>query len=472
MAQTFAGLAAVLVNDRTERQIYNLMQNDIAAWNKMPSKKRSFPGDVTIIGARVTRNGSVKSTLTSTEPTAGQQGFIRYTVQVGRMIGRAEFDEFTQLSADSEAGSLAVEPMDEIDNLINDFNRKMTKFVFQGGGALQGLSGLAIGGAPIGFVWQRSNAITTYGYRGRSDDIVAQAQAVNFARFIRLDTYAQVGADTLITDLTSSTITLAANIDTSALGNVPCAVILVGAASQAFNDATITGTNTTGDPCAFAVPGPNTETIGALIGDMTGIIANLSNPIHFGNDRSATTPAMRRLRPNFQICNNTNAQGGAVLDGSELDKLAATVRTSSGRKADAWWMSFITQVTYPQSLYGTNDANMRVNAQDGSKPLDGAAPVNKGNDDSFSNTGRGGVPIHCSDMCPDGVAFALHYDDWERLFKGKIEGQWVGANGPGTSPLVKLQGQAGWGATRTMYPQMINIYPKSTGCLIGIADPA
>ena len=467
----FSTVAAALMNDRTDKMIHNLLQNDVAVWAKLPVKKRTWQGDVSIITCRVERNGSVVSVLGSTEPIPGQKGFLRYTIQAKRVLGRFQIDEFTVLSADSSAGSVAVEPADEMNGLLDDVQRQMTRYTFLGGGGLQGISSLTPAGSMIGVVWQHSNAITTYGYRGRFDDIVAQAQAVNFIQFIRLDTYAVVNAvPQLLTDLTSRTIVVAANIDTSTLpAGVPVGVMLVGAASQAFVKTRVSGDNTAGNPCAFAVAPAGVE-VGALIGDMTGLVSNLTQPLHFGNDRASTAAGIARIRANFSIVNNNNAQGGDTLDSISFTKLHSRIRTTSGKRLDAWWMSFEQQTALVASLIGTADANVRVSPQVAPGKFDAQPQAADGNDNFDSHTQVGGTPIYCSDLCPDGMAIGMHYDSWERLFKGKMEGQWVGANGPGTSPLAKLQGETMWGATRSMYPEQIITYPKAGGLLVGIAD--
>ena len=80
MAANMQTLAAALMNDRTDRVIRNLLQNDVAGWAKIPIKGHSWSGDVSIIVLRVGRNNSVTSVLGNTEPAAGSQKFMRLTV--------------------------------------------------------------------------------------------------------------------------------------------------------------------------------------------------------------------------------------------------------------------------------------------------------------------------------------------------------------------------------------------------------
>jgi len=410
------------------------------------------------------------SVLDSHEPVAGQQGFLRLTVQAKRFLGKMQIDLFTIVSADDAQGSQAVEPADEMDNLLNDITKSLTRYAFIGGGGLQGVDSITPVGAPIGVIWQRSNAITQYGYRGRFDDVIATApQARNFARFIRLDTYAQVGVDTLITALTNRTITLAANIDTSTLPvGVPCAVLLVGAASQAFAVTFIQGTNTAGDPVVEVVGG---QEVGAMVGDMTGFISNLTQPLHFGQNRNSVDPRVRRLRSNFMVVNNTNALGGDTLNSLDFLKLSSRARTISGEVFDAWWMSWETMVAYPQAYVGISDGNVRVNPNEKSSNQD-AHPSQPAKGNPRTPYSAAGVPLYCSEQCPDGMAIGMLYEGWERLFKGPQEGVWVGANGPGTSPLIKTQGETQYTATRAMFPEQVCIKPHAQGLLVGIADPA
>ena len=41
MAASFQTIAAVLINDRTDKVIHNLLQTDTAFWSKLPVKGRS-----------------------------------------------------------------------------------------------------------------------------------------------------------------------------------------------------------------------------------------------------------------------------------------------------------------------------------------------------------------------------------------------------------------------------------------------
>lgn len=476
MPASYQTVSAALINNRTDKVIHNLLQTDVAAWARIPVKKRTWSGDVCIIVCRTARNGSVVSTVDTHEPVAGNQGLLRLTVQSKQVVSKLQVDVFTMVSADDSQGSQAVEPADEMNGLLDDIAKTMTRFAFLGGGGLQGVDSLAAVGSPIGLVWQRSNAITTYGYRGRFDDIAAAANgnpAINFARFIRLDTYATVGADTLITGLTPRTITLAANIDTSAIPvGVPCAVLLVGAQSQAFTVRYITGTNTPNDPVLIQpAPGQGITEVGMLVGDMTGFISNLTQPLHFGQNRAnATDVKIRRLRSNFRVCNNTNAQGGDVLTSSEFGRGRSLVKSRSGGKLDAWWMSWDTQLAYPQSLVGTADGNVRTPAGGAPKRMD-PVPGSPGEGDFDSGFSYGGTPVLCSELCPDGTAIGMSYDGWERLFKGPQEGVWVGATGINKDPLMKLPGETQYSATRMMFPEQVCLKPLAQVVITGIADP-
>lgn len=464
MAASFQTIAAVLINDRTDKVIHNLLQTDTAFWSKLPVKGRSWSGDVAIIGLRVKRNGSVVSTIGNVEPKPGQQGFLRLTVQSKTVLARCQIDLLGFLAAEDVKGSLAVEPADELDNMLNDIAKQMTRYAFIGGGGLQGV-GANQAGSPIGLVWQHSNVITTYGYHGRFDDIVVNPN--NQIRFIRLDNYQQVGVDRTLTGISPSTITINANIDTSTLpAGVPCAVMVVGAASQAFNASTVSGDNID-TPCVFD---PNGDPVGAFVGDPTGAISNLTQPFHFGNDRSLTDPLTKRIRSNFAIVNNTNAQGGDTLSTIEFLKLYGAIRTKSGKRPTATWMSWNTMNALPQSLIGTLDAHMRVMPQEAVKKMD-PTPALPSEEDNDSGYGVSKVPIMCSELCPDGLAIAMRYESWERLFRGKEEGVWLGVNGPGSNPLVKLQGETQWGATRALMPEQVCTEPLSNGILVGIAAP-
>jgi hypothetical protein len=161
MAASMQSVAAALINDRTDRVIRNLLQTDIAAWAKIPVKGRTWSGDVCIIVCRVERNKSVVSVLGNTEPAAGQQGFLRLTVQAKRYLGKFQIDLMTMLSADDAKGSVAIEPADEMNGLLDDFKRQLTRATFLGGGGTQAVSGLTVAGSAIGLIWEHKNNVTT-----------------------------------------------------------------------------------------------------------------------------------------------------------------------------------------------------------------------------------------------------------------------------------------------------------------------
>lgn len=473
---TFASLSAILLNDRTDMVIRNLLQTDIACWAKMPVKNRTWDGDVAIIGLRTSRNNSVRSVNGNTEPVPGEQGFLRLTVRSKRVLGVASFDLDALLSATSSKGSQAIEPMDELDGLLDDFKKQLSFYVFNGGGGLQAL-GTTVTESPIGVVWQRQAVGVTYGYTGRFQDILAAApQAVNQVIFRRLDTLAQVGTAQLLTGMTSNTITLAANIDTltgltAATGGF--GVYLVGAGSQVFNDFRITGDNGANGAVALAVA-PAGTVIGQFQSDMTGILANMTQSTHFGLDRTSTSTlvGIDRVRSNFLICNDTNAQGGSALTGGQVDKLINRVRKNGGGKIDAMWCGFDTLQAFSEAMQGVADANMRVDASGGAKKLDGGAPAVQENDEYKTDLSRGGIPFCVSDQCPEGAIFGVKYKAWERLFKGPQEGMWLCGDGPGgKTPLIKAPGMSEWTATRAMLPEQVLTAPKLQVMMSGIAPP-
>lgn len=435
MPMTMTTLAAVLIDDRTDRKISDTFNQDVDAWEDFPIEERTFTGNVTILVAKVGRNNSVSSSLDSTEPPAGQQGYLNMTVEVKRMLGKAQWEHLAEISASDAKGSVMVEPKGELDGLIQDFKKVLCAMTFTGGPVM-------------GVVWERKAAGLTYGYRGRSADV--QVGAGKTVRFIRLDTYATVGADTQMTAITTRLLTLSANIDTSGVpAGVPIAVVNVGTQATALQ--TVNG-------------GP----VGAFNGDPSGLLTNLCQVSHFGNNRNTDTPVgSARLQSNFLVVGNTNAEAGDALGGtSDMDLMEANIRAASGARPDRYWCSWHTKIAYSELLQGVNAANVRVDAAGGPKRMDPAPPVARPKS-SESGLGRGGIPMHCSADCPDGLMFLLTNASFTRVFKGKKEGGWFLENG---NPITKTPGRTESESTRYLYHELVCRNPIQNGLIAGIAD--
>lgn len=452
MPATMTSLAAALIDDRTDRMIHDTFNQDVAAWEDFQVRKRSWTGDHTIIVIKSGRNNSVRSATTAQEPGAGQQGYLRLTIQAKRVMGSAEIDDFTSVSAGDEAGSVAVTPASELKGLMEDFVKKLCKFTF-------------LGGPVIGMAWNKSNLLTTYGYRGRWDDVQV-GNANNLVELFRMDTYASLGVEQ-VTAITATTITLANNVNTAAVpANVPIAVALPAASFQYSNDIP-----NFPDPLN---PGMTME-VGAFVGDMSGWLTNLCQVDHWGNNKNTNVPVGSvRLRSNFAVCGNTNALQGDALAPSDLNVLQARILTETGYRSDRYWTSWITATAWADVLIGANAGNVRVDAQRGPAKLDPSPEVPEPMKRSFSGVGNGGIEIHCSDQCPNGLLFMIRNDGWERSFKGNkdMDGRWITVDGsPKGNPLIKVPGATTYKAVRVMYPEQTCIVPNSQGLLVGIADP-
>ncbi len=448
-------VANILTHDYADKIIHVQYNKDIAIWKYLPIKDVEWSGDLAEVSLGVGFNDSTTSLEGNDEPDGDSMQYLRYHIRAKRIIGKATLtDEMIQ--AATAGGSIAEEPGAELDGLVFGFAKELCRQMF-------------MGGPVIGLVWQKSNAITTYGYTGRSVDVVANANQT--VQFLRLDTYDLVGAATAITAIDEKSITLAANIDTTGIASrIPLAVVMVGALSQ-LTQTTKVKLASNGTP---AVLDPNGKKVGPFRSNMTGLFSNLCQQVNFGVDRSSASLDVDafRLRSNFKVCGDTNAAGGDVWSQEEGNYIHAQIKKASGVAPSAWWMGVVTTAAFANTF--ASDSKQRIMPQQVIDKLDAGAPTPK--TDSFETPyGIGRVPIFESDVCPEGAAFCLSYPAIGRYFRKNQDksGRWVTIDGAkGGSPLIKTQGQTTYTAERLLYVDVAVRQPNQCGIVTGIAIPS
>ena len=200
-------LAAVLKNDYTIGFITEELNQNVDAWTDFEDTELPVVGGQAILPLHTARNAGVGAASDgSPTPTAGQQGYKNLTIIPKYVYGVAQITGPALAAASKNAGSFAIEFKAEMDGLITDMRKKMSKYTFTGG---QG----------IGFVWQKQNGPLTWEYSGRPDintdpDYGVAVGVGQTVSFVRLDTYVVVDTQQ-VNSISNDTLVLNAPIDTS-----------------------------------------------------------------------------------------------------------------------------------------------------------------------------------------------------------------------------------------------------------------
>lgn len=375
MPATLASLNAILKEAYVEQKIQDQFNENVDSWKDFDSVDLKWTGSQAIFPLRVARNNSVNASSTSNTPAAGQQGYLRLVVTAQKVYASAEILGEAIAAASTTAGSFAVEPAEELNGMVKDYNKRLSQLSFYGG-------------VCIGFVWQKQNA-AVFGYSGRFFDVAVGAGET--VSFFRMDTYAAVGVATQLNAITSTTLTLNANINTGAVpAGTLIAVVVTGAQAALTEPRTVGATSAAGiDPALTAEP--------------VGMIGNLALQSHFGLNRNSGTAGEVTLRSNFRAVDDTLAAGGALgLD--DLQVLDSTIQTVSGLRSDKRWTSWNQLNSYPALLQGTSAGNLRTDVKTSAGKADAG----------YTDFAYANIPFMASDTCPDGLIINVRKDTWAR----------------------------------------------------------
>lgn len=432
MAADLSALNAVLKNNYTIGFITEELNQNVDAWTDFEDTTLPVVGGLCILPLHTSRNAGVGAAGDGAPtPLAGNQGYKNLQITPKFVYGVAQITGPALAAASNNQGSFAIEFKAEMDGLITDMRKKMSKYTFTGG---QG----------IGFVWQKQNG-ATWEYSGRPDintdpDYGVAVGVGQTVSFVRLRDYTVLGAGTQVNSISNDTLVLNGNIDTN--GGTNADAYLVVHAGNAF------------------VNGSAQD----LSLEPTGFAGNFGLVSHFGLDRSLAANA--RLRCIFRKADpNTSAKSTLTTDAMAF--VQARISTESGKRPSKMWMSWIQQVAYQSLLVnvvvtgvGTNkNAALRRDIHDKAGHADPG-------DMTF---GYAGVPVKPSDVCPGGSVFMTLNDSWTRVNLGGKDGHWVDQGG---SPMVKVQNADAYQATYALYYEQVCRAPNQNGLITAVEVPA
>lgn len=429
MATTLASLAAVLKEDYVIDMITDELNENVEAYTDFDQEELAWTGKDAIFPLRVSRNQSVTASSTSTTPAAGQQGYLRLVITAKKVYGTMQIDGDALAAAAKKTGTFALEAAAELDGLVMDLRKTLAKFIF-------------VGGPVIGYIWEKKNpgGGAAWGYSGRFADIAVGAGET--VSFVRMDTYAAVGGAVQPTSITSTTLTLNANLDTSAVPAGTLIAVVVTGAQAALTENNTAGSSSSGIDAAVSA-------------EPRGFIGNLSAVDQFGANRATNTPAGSIvLRSNFLAVDDTVITGG-VLSLSDIQNLTANIQTQSSKRPDKYWMSWLQLTSYTTLLQGTSAGNLRTNVKD---------PAGKA-DPGYTDFAYANIPIKCSDVCPNGLIFAINKDSFRRATLST--GHWIDFEG--TGPLKRVPNTDSATATYAIYYDLVCKQPNADGVIGALA---
>lgn len=410
MAASLTSLSAVL-KEFYLGPIQEQLNQEVNVFKLFDALSVEWAGKIAVIPVHLARNSAVRAVgENGTLPAAGQEGFDDLRVVAKYIYGRFQFSGPAMAASSKQIGSFGTITQLEMDKLVEDVKIYADLCMFTGG---QG----------IGFVWQKQNG-TTFEYSGRSAPFVGVGPGASVQLF-RLDDYTAVGAPTQLNAISSTSLTVAANINTAA---VP-----VGVPMLVLHN----GFNAIGDTNVLPV-------------EPTGLVGNLGLQSFFSIDRSQAVNAS--MRSNFRLADATNATYQPLaLDGlqSVLDKITL----ASGQEPDIIWMNPLQRQSYTTLLQGTSAGNLFTTTR---------GEVGKG-DAGFSGLGYNNIPIRTAQHCPTGSIFFMKQKTWKRceLKPGGF------ADNEGKI-LSKVPNQDAYEGFWNMYYETVCLRPNANGVLTAV----
>ena len=322
-------------------------------------------------------------------------------------------------SAKSSAGAFVTAIDGEMSGLVDDVKNAANKAMFDGGDV-------------IGYVWTKANA-ASHQYSGALTNADGSAFTLAVpaatATLVRMDTYATVGIATQVDVITENFITFNALVDTSL---VPAGVVM-----------------------AVVLPALSTLKYGVATAwnrEPAGIMANLSNQVHHGADRTTATGAPELQSVHKVVDPATDLF--ATLSLRSMQKVIDEVNVQSGKKPDLILCNDLMQVEYSSILQGSTAQNLFV-------PTDKNSDLYAGFNRLFYN----GIEIKSSRHCPKGLFFFLSSKvSWKLCVLG--DGGFMDEDG---SVIFRVPDRDEYEGTWRWYYNLVSTEPHANGVLCAIS---
>jgi len=404
MAATITTLDSVL-KEFYAKAIAEQLNQEVLMLELFEKAKLDWSGKRVVVPVHVARNTGVGFTGEGAAlPTAGEQTYDELHINAKFLYGRFQLTGPAIASAKG-AYSFGNYIDLELRKLVQDVKKTANVACFSGGrvvGWSQCRWRTAGGGGAItdsgGILLNIPFSGDAVEFERKRAAAVAAGGVLN-VRFIDMDTYDPPTGTAAANIITVSAVNTIANTFT---GNVAGGAVGAGVMTYARNDGCSAIEIVAGVGGAGALAAANLE--------ITGIASNLGSQAHHGVDRTDLTGGdgaelqvgLGSIRSTDNTAAAVNHDTFSALDLGQMQAVADSIYTSSGKEADWVIMNPAQRASYTNLLVGVNAANLFKSTESAKK-----------GDGGFSGLGFNGTPIKVSVDAGQHCYYFLNSKSWK-----------------------------------------------------------
>jgi len=412
------------------------LNNEVLALDLFEKATVDWNGKQVIIPVHVGRNTGVDYTTEGgTLPTATRQSFANLTVTAKFLYGKFQITGPAISAAKSGGKNSFIGYVDaEMNKLVDDVRNSANRTCFSGGDVVGFLNEKKDAG--IGVAWDFTGDIAKA--QATQDTLQAEGNELAFD-VVQMDTYAVIGDDILVGNITDGMLTTGKVDLENALNTslVPEGVALA---------------------CVMVEDGGQASAgITALAAEPTGIFGNLSSVSHFGVDRSDAGGDDEALQSVVHCVQSADGGGDPRADVSlgELQRLLDEISIASDSVPNLFLVHPSFRQEYAQILLGTSGGNLTKEVSNVGKA-----------DGGFSSLSYNNIAMRVSRHAPKGAVIALKTDTWKLC---ELEGG--GFADLDGAVLSRSSNTDEWSGFYRWYYDTVCVRPNANGMLVGLNYP-
>ena len=432
-AWTASTLNAVVKNwyadkiyDQLNREVFMLahFEKAVVDWNGKMCHVPVKVGRNTGVGWRAESGGL---------PAATNQVYADLQIPAKYVYGRFQVTGQSIAAANRGGENSFISALgDEMDGLIDDVRNELDQNCFSGGRCVGFLNQHQVGAGAAPDVWD---------FTGDTAKVQAllTAKGANLnATYVRMDTYAIIGAAEVALDIAAvtatGTISLQAALDTSGVAAGYAIAVIIS-----DNAATLTDL------------GPNTTQFNS--NQMTGIFGNLTEPTIWSVDRTDATATNAALKSTILTMADSLTHERTGLTPTRMQVCFDEVETLGGGKIDMLVLAPALRSEYAALMNQTASLNTVTDKA-------------KKGDVGFDGFAFNGLPLNAARHCPKGLVLYMESKTWRiyELSKAEFEDR-------DGSILSRVSGQDAHEGFYKWYCQLVCHHPNRNGILVGIDFP-
>jgi hypothetical protein len=378
--------------------IRDQLNNEMLVFELFNRKKMNWVGRRVIMPVRVARNEkSAFAADNGTLPDPGEQTYKDLTITAKYLYGRMSITGPAIAQAKASVGAFVNGLQQELDGAVESVKNAADQACFTGGGA-------------VGFISEKSGALSTFQFSGNIDQIPGAATAGVRCVLVRSDTYAVISVGGGGGNLAVRQSATAGSIDFrhDVVGGAET-VDLSGLAKGAVCTVVIMT-----DTPAAATQDRLNEALGIYgnlgAGYFDAAVAAGGAPTHWGTDRTTATGTATILQSTIECVENEIAGGVAnsgarvAVDTKRMQGILDTIADLSGSEPNCMIAHYIFRQEYTALMSFTTTAvgttTRNVNVDDGD-------PGFNLNALSFN-----GIPLKVARHCGKGLLIFLNLQSW------------------------------------------------------------